>query len=136
MSESALHTDLVRSLVAWVTPRIGTDCRSAIFVDLPEGTAGDRPPSIDGFFPDLYCADGDGSPMFLGEAKTARDLESHRSREQLAGYLRFLAVRQRGALVLAVPWRVVPAARSLIRALQRLNAAGTVMTHFLEKLPG
>ena len=86
MSESSLHTNLVRSLVDWVACRIDTGGRIAVFSDLPEIAASDKPPCIGGFYPDVYCASADGLPLFLGEAKTARDLESRRSREQIDAY--------------------------------------------------
>ena len=135
MSESSLHTDLVRSLKEWVASR-GEVRQLLIYLDLPELPSSERPPKIGGFYPDVYCVSDEGRPIYLGEAKTARDLESCRSRNQLTAFLRFLSGHPASALVVAVPWRVVPTARSLVRALQRLSGTTSVCTHFVEKLPG
>ncbi len=112
------------------------DSRIIVYVDLPESLPSDKPPAIDGYYPDLYCAAVDGQPVYVGEAKTVNDLESRHSRDQLAAYLRFLSVRGTGSLVVAVPWRAVPSARSLVRSIQRLNGTRSVPTFFLERLPG
>jgi hypothetical protein len=110
--------------------------KAAILVDLPESVGANRPPLIGGFVPDLYCEVRDDQHIYLGEAKTSRDLEASHSRAQLVAFLRFLSSRGTGVLVIAVPWRSVPAARSLVRALQRLSATTSVATYFLEQLPG
>lgn len=107
-----------------------------MYRDLPELPASERPPKINGFYPDVYCVSDTGDPLYLGEAKTARDLESSRTRNQLAAFLHFLGDHSETAFVIAVPWRMVPTARSLVRALQRLTGTAPVTTYFLEKLPG
>lgn len=136
MGETSTHADLVRRMVQWVAARTRADHRIVVFSDLPEGVPGDRPPLIGGYYPDLYCCCSDGRPLYLGEAKTAGDIESARSRAQITGFLAFLAAQQTGQLVLAVPWRVVPAARSIIRTIHRVSGIPAVSTHVLEQLPG
>jgi len=136
MSESSVHTELVRSLCNWAVIQTKSSAIEVMYSDLPEISLGDKPPSINGYFPDMYCVSRDGEPIFVGEAKTVRDLESKRSRDQIAAYLRFLALHESSALVMAVPWRAVPTARSLVRAIQRISGLLAVSVHFLEMLPG
>jgi len=107
-----------------------------VYADLPENPVDNKPPPIDGFYPDLYCTTVGGRPLCIGEAKTLGDLESKRSRDQLAAYLRYLTMFAPGLLVVAVPWHAVPTARSLVRAIQRHSNTGAVSTYFLEKLSG
>jgi hypothetical protein len=136
MAESSTHTELVRRLVSWVGQRISEDHLSMIYADLPEALPANKPPRIAGFCPDVYGAADDGRSVYVGEAKTATDLDTRRSREQISAYLRFLAPDNAGRLVIAVPWHCVPAARSLVRSLQRIDGTASVPTYFLEQLPG
>jgi hypothetical protein len=136
MSESLVHTELVRSLCVWVSDPDRARSVAIVYSDLPENSASNKPPSIGGYFPDVYCASIEGLPIYIGEAKTAGDLESKRSREQLRAYLQFLARYDASSLIVAVPWRAVPTARSLIRSIQRIENIFHVSTVFLEKLPG
>lgn len=136
MPESLLHTELVRSLALWASTGLASHSHVVVYVDLPENPAENKPPSIEGFFPDLYCTSVGGQPLCIGEAKTLGDLESKHSRQQLTAYLRFLLNFAPGLLVVAVPWRAVPSARSLVRAIQRQSNTRAVNTHFIEKLPG
>jgi hypothetical protein len=136
MPESLLHTELVRSLAVWASTGLTSHAAVVVYTDLPENPSDHKPPSIEGFYPDLYCTSLGGRPLCIGEAKTLGDLESKRSRLQLAAYLRFLATFAPGLLVVAVPWHGVPTARSLVRAIQRQSNTGAVTTHFIEKLPG
>ncbi len=136
MSESSVHTALVRSLCDWVSTQARSSAVAIMYSDLPENLVDDKPPSINGYFPDMYCVSRDGKPIYIGEAKTVRDLESKRSRDQLAAYLRFLALYESSSLVVAVPWHAVPTARSLVRAIQRVGGSIPVSVHFLEMLPG
>jgi len=135
MSESLLHANLARSLSEWIAAQ-SKGQRYVIYRDLPELPASERPRRIDGFCPDIFCASDIGDPLYVGEAKTARDLESAHTRNQLTAFLRFLAGHAGAALVIAVPWRMVPAARSLVRALQRITNTASVPAHFLDQLPG
>ncbi len=136
MAESSLHTELVRSLALWASASLTTHSHVVVYTDLPENPAENKPPSIEGFYPDLYCTSVGGEPICIGEAKTLGDLESKHSRQQLTAYLRFLLTFRLGLLVVAVPWHAVPAARSLVRAIQRQSNTRAVNTHFIEKLPG
>jgi hypothetical protein len=136
MPESSLHIELVRRLAVWASTGLAGHSPVVVYSDLPENAIDNKPPSIEGFYPDLYCTSLGGQPLCIGEAKTLGDLESKHSRQQLTAYLRFLLTFAPGLLVVAVPWHAVPAARSLVRAIQRQSNTGAVMTHFIEKLPG
>jgi hypothetical protein len=136
MGESSTHTEFVRELVSWISKRNSENKLSMIYADLPEAPAANKPPSIGGFIPDVYSTSGDGRPYFIGEAKTAKGLDTGHSRRQISAYLRFLATQNAAGLVIAVPWQCVPAARSLVRALQRVDGTASVRTYFLEQLSG
>lgn len=136
MAESDVHIRLVRNLVTWANTTLKPDHHSKIFVDLPETTPGDKPPQLLGFSPDLYCEASVQRAIFVGEAKTARDLETRHSKEQFAAYLRYLGLHERGCLIVAVPWYAVPRARSIVRSLQRLTGMSSVSTVFLDQLAG
>lgn len=136
MAESAIHTDLVRRLVQWMVTCPEYDESARIFVDLPEVRTENKPRSVLGYFPDLICETKIVGSTYIGEAKIASDIETHHSRAQLAGYLKFLSGVENGRLVLAVPWQCVPQSKSLVRAIQRLHGAQSVQTYWIEQLPG
>ena len=123
-------------MVRWASQRVANDRLSIIYADLPEIIGSEKPPAIDGHCPDFYCESRERQETLLGEAKTAHDLEARHTRDQLAAYLRYLAPLGNGILIIAVPWRCVPSAKSLVRSLQRQSGCTTVATHFLEQLPG
>jgi len=135
MSESSVHAALVNNLAAWIQAQVSGDVRAVVLVDILDVPGATRPPLINGYCPDVYC-ESLGRAAFVGEAKTTVDLETRRSREQIAGFLRYLATKERGTLVIAVPWRTVPRAKTLFRYLQRATSTESVYLVFLEMLPG
>jgi len=136
MSESAVHLSLVERLVKWIRDEQRDVENALLLVDLPHTPAGDKPPQIGGFNPDVFCATLDRRHVIVGEAKTPTDIETRHSREQFGAFLAYLQHQQRGTLVVAVPWHAVNQAKSLVRALQRNIGADGVVTVFLQQLPG
>ena len=136
MSESAVHLTLVERIVNWIKDDAsGLEC-ALLLVDLPETLTGEKPPTIGGYNPDVFCANLDRTHVLLGEAKTSADIERRHSRDQIAAYLSYLQLQQQGTLVIAVPWHAVNQMKSLVRALQRSTGANGVATVFLQQLPG
>ena len=136
MPESATHLGLVQQLVRWVNTHCSSEHNSLLFVDDPSRLAADKPPSILGYLPDVYWKTIEGRSVLIGEAKSARDVESRHSRRQFASFLTHLKSVEEGTLLIAVPWHVVPQAKSLIRAIQRDTGSIAVRTIFIDYLPG
>lgn len=134
MPESATHQGLVRELVSWA--ECNRECNGALFVDEPSRDASNKPPRINGFVPDLYWKSLNGTSILIGEAKSAYEVESRHSRKQFSSFLSHLGVVAEGTFVIAVPWHVVPQAKSLVKAIQRDTGTGHVRTVFLDYLAG
>lgn len=132
MGVSDTHINLVRAMGNWVKQNCHQNESAVMLLDLPETTAGNYPPSIGKFLPDLYIK---SERIILGEAKTARDIETKHSREQYAEYLMHLSQYQNSLFIMAVPWDCVPLTKSLIRRIQH-KATMHVQTVFIEKLSG
>lgn len=136
MPESATHMGLVRQLVAWVQIHRAGEQDGLLFVDDPSRVAADKPPVVLGYTPDLYWEALAGRSVLIGEAKSAYDVESRHSRKQFASFVSHLSFVEDGTLLVAVPWHVVPQAKSLIRAIQRDTGSSAIRTVFLDYLPG
>lgn len=136
MGDSQTHLDLVGRLRDWVETNTCHLPDVILLVDLPDSAAGEKPPEVFGFNPDLFCSTPGRQTTYIGEAKTCFDIETHRSRQQFTAYLKYLRASEDGTLIVAVPWRCVPQVKSLIRFLIRANDAQNVRTVFLEQLPG
>jgi len=136
MPESATHLRLVQQLLHWIEAHDFNKQSSLIYVDDPSRVAADKPPRILGYLPDVYWKTFGGQSALIGEAKSAYDVESRHSRKQFASFLSHLRSIEEGTLLIAVPWHVVPQAKSLIRAIQRDTDSITVRTIFIEYLSG
>jgi hypothetical protein len=136
MAESSAHQILVERLVQWMQRNISNSDIPVVLVDSPTTTAGNKPPAIGGYNPDVFCRTIGREHVLIGEAKTAGDIENKHSRDQFRAFLVYLKQFQSGTLVVAVPWRAVGQVMSLIRFLQRETDTVVVKTVFLDKLPG
>jgi hypothetical protein len=136
MAESSAHQILVERLVQWMQRNISNSDIPVVLVDSPTTTAGNQPPAIGGYNPDVFCRTIGREHVLIGEAKTAGDIENKHSRDQFRAFLVYLKQFQSGTLVVAVPWRAVGQVMSLIRFLQRETDTVVVKTVFLDKLPG
>lgn len=119
MPESAEHLSLVQDIVDYIQNRFGGLAGLIVLTDLPTSARADKPPRIDGFAPDVYATEVPRTTVLIGEAKTADDLTTAHSRDQIVAFLKFLSYQQRGVLVLAVPWQCVPAARIVLTSAKR-----------------
>ena len=134
--ESEVHQQLVKSLVHWIKQHVHDATNAAVFCELPMEGGGNKPPLIGGFTPDMLCKVAGTQGLWIGEAKTAGDLDTQHSREQFKAFLAHLAQNGSGTLVIAVPWRVVRYAKSLIRLIQRQSGTSAVEVVYLDQLPG
>jgi len=131
MAESVNHLRLVEHLVAHIT---ATYEGLVVFHDLPAALGAEKPPRIGGYVPDVFATDAPTTITIVGEAKTESDLETDHSREQLVAFLQYLGARQRGVLVLAVPWQVRATAKNLLASLQRQHRCNHVATIVIERV--
>jgi hypothetical protein len=129
-----VHALLVAELVRYITICINSpDLAGAaspiiLLADIPGTESVSKPPSIKGFFPDVYV----GSPYpIIGEAKTLRDLETEHSMHQLTGFLRFLSNTENGRLFLAVPLPALNFAKAIVRNLCREIGCDQPLTDFV-----
>ena len=119
MSEGYLHGILISRLSDHLVAEYGDDL-DVILLDVPGARAVDKPPKIDRFFPDVWAQSK--RRILLGEAKTALDLETQHTSDQLKCFLSHVNLSPTGSkLVLAVPGFAAPRAKQLISALA--NAA-------------
>jgi hypothetical protein len=89
--ESAQHVLLVERLVALVESRHWTKQGIMIFAD-HHSFAGNLPPMIGGYKPDLLAQDLPCTFQVIGEAKTAKDFEDERTVRQIKAFLDHLAL--------------------------------------------
>ena len=136
MSESLTHQHLVRHLVGWLQNQVEDIAHGSIYSDLPTDAGIERPPQLSGYVPDVLCRIRTKSTLYVGEAKTARDLETDHSRKQFSAFLAYLARIEPGTLVIAVPWHTVNRARSLIKFIQQQTDTIPVKVIVLDQLPG
>lgn len=134
MSESNSHLQLVRQLIDWISDSFLGQDSGHIFADLPGSTGRNRPPTVNGYVPDVYVSPATSRCLVIGEAKTARDLDRLHTRRQLTAFLCKCAESGSSVLVLAVPWDMAPSARSLIRGLRAEVRAHEVRVVVLDQL--
>ena len=116
--ESHAHARLVEGLAKLVGERHGPSTSLVVFAD-HHAFGADRPPRIGSYLPDVFACDLQAGLRLIGEAKTAADLETERSRRQLAAFLAHLSLYPNTAFYLAGPLATVPRARYVMRSLRR-----------------
>jgi len=97
-----------------------------IFTDRPGEARDKKSYRINGFVPDVYAAELRGNTRIIGEAKAFNDFFSPHTASQVAAFLDFLRFQPKAALILGVPYALLPAARSLLRRLAIVVAAERV----------
>lgn len=103
MPESERHARLVKAIIAYLEERFGTISEMLVRDDSIRPLRGERPPKLPRFIPDVYATDVPTTKTMIGEAKTAKDLETDRSQMQIASFLEHLAYTPNGLFILAVP---------------------------------
>jgi hypothetical protein len=126
MGESINHIQLVDDIYKWVSQSLFNGSGVSILVDRSESRAGERPPTINGFIPDLYVENAPNKLFVIGEAKTYKDLERKHSREQFEAFLNKCKAYDNSILVAAVPWDYVNLAKSILRNLKKKVGAECV----------
>ena len=103
MPESERHARLVKAIIAHLEKRLGPTSEIMVRNDSVRPLRGERPPKLPQFIPDVYATDVPTTKTVIGEAKTARDLETDHSHRQIASFLEHLAHTPNGLFILAVP---------------------------------
>ena len=135
MSESAEHISLVHELRRWIADKYLSGDLGLVLSDTAGIAPADRSREIDGYVPDAFVAPIRQQCAIIGEAKTATDLESRHSMEQIEMFLRFCN-RARGLLVLAVPWHRVAYMRNTLAQWNRRKGLDVSCCRVLDFLPG
>ena len=123
--ESLTHVSLVEAAAAEIKWRHKDLYSLTMFVDLPSAGR-DRPKMIGGYVPDIFAIDTPETCRIIGEAKTATDCETPRSRLQFIAFLSHLSRFPNGTFYLAVPWFYNVRARTLIDAAAEAAGASAV----------
>lgn len=117
--ESWTHVSLVEAAAAEIRRRHKDLYSLTVYIDLPSAGR-DRPEMIGGYVPDIFAIDTPETCRIIGEAKTAADCETPRSRLQFVAFLKHLSCFPNGLFYLAVPWFYRDErARSLTRLRRR-----------------
>ena len=136
MSESSVHTTLVRLLAKQIDKLLPPEDRSRMLVDVPENPPQKKPPRVYGFVPDVFVFNTTCYAFVIGEAKTAIDIDKNHTMEQLTAFLRKCSESSNSILVMAVPWHVVSLTKSVIWDCKEKADLETVRTMIIERLPG
>lgn len=119
--ESLIHVRLVEAAAEEIKRRHQNLYSLTLYVDL--SSAGrDRPAMIGGYVPDIFAIDAPETCRIIGEAKTAADCETPRSRLQFIAFLSHLSQFPNGLFYLSVPWFYHVRARTLLDSA--VEAAG------------
>jgi hypothetical protein len=131
LAESSKHAALVQIIISY----IGREhAQLGIVNDLSSPLRAEKPSRIDGFVPDVYAFDAPLTTVIIGEAKTQDDLETERSRKQMAGFLSYLGLQKTGIFIVAVPWHLKRRAAAIEATIQAETGATAVKTVTLDDI--
>jgi len=117
--ETMEHLQLVKYIIAHIHHKYNYLPGLTLLIDTPSAEAKDKPPRIARFSPDVYAIDVPVTTTIIGEAKTAYDLTTVHSREQISAFIEHLHYSPCGILVLAVPWQFVACAKIVVESAKR-----------------
>ena len=134
MSESPYHTKMVREIGSWIgNQHPGGDM--SILLDTPETLRQQLPPIINSYRPDVFASRPAGGGVFIGEAKTATDLETPHSIRQIKTFLKYLSGKDEPVFVIATSWDMGRCAKSLVISLQEEVSAEKVLLEIITVWP-
>lgn len=132
MSESNKHAELVGIIVDYIRREHIHITAMGILDDLAGPLRAEKPSRIGGFVPDVHAFDAPLTTVIIGEAKTAADLETEHSRNQINAFMSYLSHQDNGIFILAVPWQAKRSAATLIEAVRKEIGANSVKTITLD----
>lgn len=136
MSESSVHTNLVKLLAKWIIELLPPEDGSHMLVDIPENSPQKKPPKIYEFVPDVFVTNIQRFDFIIGEAKTTLDIDNSHTIDQLTAFLKKCSESNNSLLVLAVPWHEVRLTTSIIRHCKKETGLDQVKTRVIDRLPG
>ncbi|WP_319526170.1 hypothetical protein [uncultured Desulfosarcina sp.] len=120
MGESKKHNSLVIAIEKWIEKNKGGGDNTCLLTDSGLSSSKSRPKPINGHVPDIYAENLTKERwIIIGEAKTARDLESKRSEKQIKEFLKYCASYPGTLFILSVPWDTTIYARSLLKIFKK-----------------
>jgi hypothetical protein len=134
MPESYEHIAIVKRVLAYIHSEYAGVSTLRARTDLPGGTSPTRPPIIGGYIPDVFCTDTPATLNVIGEAKTSKDLQTHRSLEQIAAFYDHLAHAHGGHLAVGVPWADEAFVVNFLKRLRSKAPDKTVKTSIVTEL--
>ncbi len=134
LAESRTHSALVQVIVSFIRHEHAQITALGIIDDLSSPLHAEKPSRIGGFVPDVYAFDAPLTTVIIGEAKTATDLETQHSREQMSAFLSHLSQQQTGIFILAVPWQAKRRAQTIIEVLRAETGATSVKVVTLDDI--
>lgn len=112
MSEGYVHTVLVQQIVEHFRAGLGAHL-DLMLIDVPGTRSSDKPPRIGRYTPDVWAKAK--REIYIGEAKTAADIDTPHTRAQLSAFLEHIALSPKGShFTLAVPAFIAAHARMLV----------------------
>jgi len=134
MSESSVHIQLVEKLAQWIAVNILSGDGGSIFIDHPESKPSNKPPTINGYIPDVFVSNVPKVGLVIGEAKTSQDLERQHTEEQITAFFEYCTHFERATFVFATPWPCTRFALSFLRRLQQRTGANKLLIFVIEQL--
>jgi hypothetical protein len=131
MSETLQHTQLVSVILQWIHKKHRVTPGFLLYCDSPTILNTEKPPTVDGFYADVYAVTSPPSITVLGEAKTIPDIDSERTFRQICAFLSFLSVRPEPTFIFAIPWQARATAKNLVRLASKKVTRFSVTTVYL-----
>ena len=135
MAVSSIHEKMVQAILIWIAERYENEEQLSVAADCIFAEDLPLPPNIDGYIPDVYATGLKNKRTIIGEAKTPKDLETPRSREQIRAFIQHLSNAENPAFIIATPWMSTNSAKAIVKSIMKRTGISNVDTVILEKLP-
>ena len=135
MSESSSHIQLVRLLADEISQSFLAGNSGLMLVDLPEIPTKSKPIMVNDFVPDVLVPATGSNIYVIGEAETARSIETRHTKGQITAFLKKCEEYGQSYFILAVPWDIVRLGRAIIKETVIEIGATRVNTRVLDQLP-
>jgi hypothetical protein len=132
--ESLTHKNLVKSMKSWIEENYRNEDLAITWIDNYQEEGHQKVKRIENFIPDIFAVCLSNKREIIGEAKTAFDIESKHSEEQLLAFLRYCEINKRAMLILIVPWDFKRYAKAFIELLKKENQTENANTIVIDNL--
>jgi hypothetical protein len=134
LSESSKHAELIQVIIRYIKREHGHLTALGILDDTARPLHAEKPSRIAGYVPDVFAFDAPMTVVIVGEAKTANDLESEHSLNQIRAYMSYLGQQHSGIFILAVPWQATRRAHTIVESLRSRTGAQSISAIILDDL--